>query len=564
MKNENTFDAIVVGSGITGGYAAMELTKKGLKVLMLDRGRHVEHKKDYEGEHSSPWDHKFRDRGDRKLFDKDYKVQQKCYAMKESTKHFFVNDRENPYTTDEDKPFYWLRGNQLGGRSLMWGRQCYRWSNLDFTANKKDGHGVDWPIRYEDIEPWYDYVEEFVGVSGQAEGSPVLPDGKFLPPMKMNCVEKHFKSMIADNYDDRLMTIGRVAVLTKKHNGREPCHYCGPCERGCSTGSYFSTQSATLPVAQATGNLTVKVNSIAERVLYDEKSNRATGVKVIDAMTNEVTEYSAKVIFLCASTLGTTQLLLNSATERFPNGLGNSSGVLGKYLMDHSWVFGASGDIAGFDDKYHQAHRPNGTYITRFKNVKGQEEGYLRGFAYQAKASRPTWTRGLNTPGFGADFKASLHKPGPWSMRLAGFGEMLPYEDNYVELNHDVKDKWGIPTLKINCTFHKNELDMMKDMKASAVDMLEKANASNIQLMGTPEEHPPGIGIHEMGTARMGRDPKTSFLNANNQSHEIPNLFVTDGACMTSSAIQNPSITYMALTARACEFAFNKMQSSEI
>lgn len=564
MNNENTFDAIVVGSGITGGYAAMELTKKGLKVLMLDRGRHVEHKKDYEGEHSSPWDYKFRDRGDRKLFDKDYPVQQKCYAMKESTKHFFVNDRENPYTTDKDKPFYWLRGYQLGGRSLMWGRQCYRWSDLDFTANKRDGYGVDWPIRYKDIEPWYDYVEKFVGVSGQAEGNPVLPDGQFLPPMKMNCVEEHFKSMIKENYDDRTMTIGRVAVLTQKHNGREPCHYCGPCERGCSTGSYFSTQSATLPVAKATGNLTVKVNSIAERVLYDEEKNRVTGVRVIDAITNETTDYKAKVIFLCASTLGTTQLLLNSATKRFPNGLGNSSGVLGKYLMDHTWVFGASGDIPGFEDKYHQAHRPNGTYITRFRNVKGQEEEYLRGFAYQARAFRPTWTRALNAPGFGADFKESLHKPGPWSMRLAGFGEMLPYEDNYVELNHDVKDKWGIPTLKINCTFHKNELDMMKDMQASAVDMLEKVNATNIQIMGTPEEHPPGIGIHEMGTARMGRNPKTSFLNANNQSHEIPNLFVTDGACMTSSAMQNPSITYMALTARACDFVVNKMRNNEI
>ena len=564
MTNTLEFDAIVVGSGITGGYAAMELCKKGLKVLMLDRGKHVEHKKDYVGEHQPPWAFTFRDEGDRKLFDSDYSVQKKCYAMKESTKQFFVNDRENPYTTDEDKPFYWLRGNQLGGRSLMWGRQCYRWSDLDFSANAKDGYGVDWPIRYKDIEPWYDYVESFVGVSGQAEGNPVLPDGKFLPPMQMNCVEEHFKSVLNEHYDDRTMTIGRVAVLTQKHNGREPCHYCGPCERGCSTGSYFSTQSATLPAALATGNLTVLTDSIAEKVLYDEESNRASGVRVVDANTLGKTDYKAQVVFLCASTLGTTQLLLNSATERFPTGLGNSSGVLGKYLMDHLWVFGARGKIEGFDHLYHQAHRPNGIYITRFKNVNSEEKQYLRGFAYQGAASRPTWRRALNTPGIGAEFKHALRQPGSWEMRLAGFGEMLPYEDNYAELNHSVKDKWGLPTLKINCTFHENELNMMKDMHLSAVDMLGKAKAKDIELMGTPEAHPPGIGIHEMGTARMGKDPRTSFLNGHNQSHEIPNLFVTDGSCMTSSALQNPSITYMALTARACDYAATKIQRNEI
>lgn len=564
MTIQTSFDVIVVGSGITGGYAAMELTKKGLKVLMLDRGRHIEHQKDYVGEHQPPWQFKYRDEGDRKLFDRDHAVQKKCYALKESTKQFFVNDRENPYTTDEDKPFYWLRGNQLGGRSLMWGRQCYRWSDLDFTANAKDGHGVDWPIRYSDIEPWYDYVEEFVGVSGRAEGNPVLPDGKFLPPMQMNCVEEHFKSVLEKNYHDRTMTIGRVAVLTKEHNGRQPCHYCGPCERGCSTGSYFSTQSATLPVALATGNLTVKTDSIAEKVLYDAQTNRASGVRVIDAKTGEATEYQARAVFLCASTLGTTQLLLNSANEHFPTGLGNTSGVLGKYLMDHLWVFGAGGEIDGFNDRYHQAHRPNGIYITRFKNVKQQETDYLRGFAYQGGAARASWRRALGMPGVGADFKHSLRQPGPWTMRLAGFGEMLPYEDNYVALNHDVKDKWGLPTLKIHCYFHENELNMIKDMQANAVEMLKKANATNIALMGTPEAHPPGIGIHEMGTARMGRDPKTSFLNSNNQSHEIPNLFVTDGACMTSSAVQNPSITYMALTARACDFAAKKLKQNVI
>ena len=541
----------------------MELTKKGLKVLMIERGRHIEHQKDYVGEHQPPWKFPLREKGDKRQFNEDYPIQQKCYAMKESTKGFWVNDRENPYTTDKDKPFYWLRGNQLGGRSLMWGRQCYRWSDLDFEANKKDGYGVDWPIRYKDIEPWYDYAEKIVGVSGQAEGNPVLPDGQFLPPMKMNCVENHMRSVIAENYDDRVLTIGRVAVLTQAHNGRQPCHYCGPCERGCSTGSYFSTQSVSLPTAMATGNLTLKTDSIVEKVLYDKDANRATGVQVLDANTNERSAFNAKVIFLCASTLGTTQLLFNSATDEQPNGLGNSSGVLGKYLMDHTWVFGASGEIDGFEDQYYQAHRPNGIYLTRFKNVKGQEENYLRGFAYQGGASRDTWERGIDQPGIGKDLKDLLRKPGKWRMALSGFGEMLPYEDNYAKLNNDVKDKWGLPTLKINCTFHENELKMMDDMQQSAVEMLEKANAKNIDVFGTPEGHPPGIGIHEMGTARMGRDPKTSFLNGRNQSHDIPNLFITDGSCMTSSAIQNPSITYMALTARAVEYVATGMEKGE-
>ncbi len=558
------YDAIVVGSGITGGYAAMELCKKGLKVLMLERGRNIEHGKDYQGEHKSPWEFTYRDERNNPAFKKDYPIQKNCYAMKDSTRQFFINDREHPFTTGKDKPFYWFRGDHLGGRSLMWGRQCYRWSDLDFSANAKDGYGVDWPIRYKDIEPWYDYVESFVGVSGQAEGNPVLPDGKFLPPMEMNCVEQHFKSVLQQHYSDRTMTIGRVAVLTQEHNGRAACHYCGPCERGCSTGSYFSSQSASIPAALATGNLTIKTESVAEKVLYDKETNRATGVRVIDAHTREKVEYSGNLIFLCASTLGTTHLLLNSANETFPQGLGNSSGVLGKYLMDHLWVFGARGDIDGYENMYHQAHRPNGIYITRFKNINEQEDRYLRGFAYQGSASRPSWRRAIGQPGLGAEFKHALRQPGKWNMRLAGFGEMLPYEDNAVALNHTVKDKYGLPTLNINCHFHDNELSMMEDMHASAVEMLKKANASNIKLLGTPEAHPPGIGIHEMGTARMGKDPKTSFLNAHNQSHEIPNLFVTDGACMASSAVQNPSITYMALTARACDYAVKQVQKQLI
>lgn len=564
MAKANTFDAIVVGSGITGGWAAKELTEKGLNVLMLERGRNVVHGQDYIGEHQPPWNFTYRDLGDRQRYEEEYYIQNKCYAFTESTEHFFVNDKENPYTYPEDKPFYWLRGYHLGGRSLMWGRQCYRLSNLDFEANAKDGYGVDWPIRYEDIAPWYDYVEPFVGISGQAEGMPVVPDGQFLPPMEMNVVERHVRDVMKQKYTDRVHTIGRVAVLTRQQGDRQPCHYCGPCERGCSTGSYFSTLSATLPAALATGKLTVATDSIVHSVIYDEEKDRATGVRVLDAHTREMTEYNARVIFLCASTLGSTWILLNSSTPRFPNGLANSSGALGKYLMDHLWVFGANGEIAGFEDRYFQGHRPNGTYITRFRNVDKQETDFLRGYAYQGRAERASWERAVNMPGFGADFKHDLRNPDQWRMRLAGFGEMLPYEDNYVTLNHDKLDAYGLPTLHIECSFHENELRMMSDMQEQAIDMLTACGAKDIVTLGTPGAHPPGIGIHEMGTARMGKDPRTSVLNGWNQAWDVPNLFVTDGACMASSAVQNPSITYMALTARACDFAVEQMKRNEL
>ena len=564
MASKNTYDAIVVGSGITGGWAAKELTEKGLNVLLLERGRNVEHGKDYTTEHQPSWKFPYRLQGNRQLYEKEYQHQQKCYAFNESTRHFFVNDKDNPYSHDADKPFLWLRGYQLGGRSLLWARQCYRWSDLDFEANAKDGHGVDWPIRYKEIAPWYDYVEKFVGISGQAEGVSHLPDGKFLPPMELNCVERHVKEKIEGAYKDRVLTIGRVAVLTRGQNGRAPCHYCGPCERGCSTGSYFSSLSATLPAALATGKLTILTDSIVHKVIYDEEKDKATGVKVIDANTRNETEYHSRIIFLCASTLGSTHLLMNSANRRFPNGLANSSGALGRYLMDHTWVFGAGGDVEGFEDKYFRGHRPNGIYLTRFRNVKDANPNFLRGYAYQGGANRPSWGRGNDMRGFGADFKHALRKPGQWNMSLSGFGEMLPYEDNFVELNHDLLDKWGLPTLKINCTFHENEYNMMKDMRTAGAEMLETAGAKNIEEFGEADEHVPGIGIHEMGTARMGRDPKTSVLNKHNQCHDIPNIFVTDGACMTSSAIQNPSITYMALTARACEYAVQQMKRGEL
>ncbi len=564
MLKSNTFDAIVVGSGITGGWAAKELAEKGLNTLMLERGRNVVHGRDYIGEHQPPWSFKYRGRGDRNRYAEEHPIQSKCYAFGEPTEHFFVNDKENPYTFPEDRPFYWLRGYQLGGRSLLWGRQCYRWSDLDFEANARDGFGVDWPIRYKDIAPWYDYVERFVGISGQAEGMPVLPDGQFLPPMRLNCVEQHARERLKEKFDDRLLTIGRVAVLTQAHGDRAACHYCGPCERGCSVGAYFSTLSSTLPAALATGKLTVATDSLVHSVIYDEQKDRATGVRVFDPATKSMTEYHARVIFLCASTLGSTWILLNSSTPRFPNGLANSSGALGKYLMDHIWVFGATGEVEGFEDRYHRGHRPNGVYITRFRNVKKQETDFLRGYAYQGGASRASWRRAANMHGFGAELKNALRDPGQWSMRMAGFGEMLPFEDNAVTLNHDKLDPNGLPTLHIDCRFHENDLLMMNDMKEQAVDMLDACGAKNVETMGTPEAHPPGIGIHEMGTARMGRDPRTSVLNGWNQAWDVPNLFVTDGACMASSAVQNPSITYMALTARACDYAVEQMKRGQL
>ncbi|MGH7494789.1 MAG: FAD-dependent oxidoreductase [bacterium] len=558
-----TYDAIVVGSGITGGWAAKELAERGLSTLVLERGRYVEHAKDYTTEHTPAWEFHFRGHGDRKLYEAEYSVQSQCYAFGEATRQFFVNDKENPYQHDADKPFSWIRGYHLGGRSLMWGRQCYRWSDLDFEANARDGFGVDWPIRYQDIAPWYDYVETFVGISGQTERIPQLPDGKFLPPMEMNCAERAVKEHIDKNFPDRIMTIGRVAVLTREHNGRAECHFCGPCERGCSTGSYFCSLSATLPAAQATGKLTIRANSIVHSVIYDEKKDKAVGVRVIDTKTNKSLEFYGRVIFLCASTLGSTQILLHSSTPRFSNGLANSSGALGHYLMDHTYQIGAYGEMPGFEHEYYHGYRPNGIYIARFRNVKDQHPDYVRGFAYQGGALRTGWERGVSTPGLGVEFKRALREPGPWRMRLSGFGECLPRYENYVELDRSKTDKWGIPQLKIHCTWGENEKKMRGDIAGCAAEMLEAAGVKNVETFNNTDA-PPGLCIHELGTARMGREPKTSVLNAYCQAHDVPNLFVTDGAAMASSACQNPSITYMALTARACDYAVKEMKRGNL
>jgi len=557
------YDAIVIGSGITGGWAAKELGEKGLQTLVLEAGRPVEPEKDYV-EHVPSWEKKFRGMGDRTLLAKDQFVQSKSTGVDEWNSKFFVNDRENPYTTEAGNPFLWIRGRQVGGRSIIWGRQTYRWSDLDFEANLKEGIATDWPIRYKDIAPWYDHVEDFIGVTGQREGLPQLPDGKFLPPMEMTCAELLVKDAIAKHFPgERMMTIGRAAILTQPHRGRLPCHYCGPCSRGCITRSYFSSLNSTLPAALATGKVTVRPFSVAHSLIVDPKNNKKVeGVRIVDGQTREALEFRAKVVFLCASTIESARLLMNSATAEFPNGLANSSGELGHNLMDHVMGAGAYGVIAGNEDRTTRGNRPNGIYVPRFRNVNQKHPDFVRGYGFQGGGSREGWHRGSRQAGIGAEFKQSLRTPGPWEMSFGGFGECLPHHENYVELDKAERDAWGIPVAKINVKWRENELALLKDMQVTASEMLEAAGAKEI---GTYDEKcAPGLTIHEMGTARMGRDPKTSVLNAHNQAHDIKNLFITDGACMASSSCVNPSLTYMALTARACDYAVTAMKRGEL
>lgn len=560
-KKDMTYDAIVIGSGISGGWAAKELCEKGLKTLVLERGRIVEHIKDYPTMNDDPWDKDLRGSLTPELRKKHYKgIRSGFIGM--DTEHFHANDEENPYT--EVKPFLWIRAHQMGGRSLLWGKQTYRWSEIDFEANAKDGYGVDWPIRYKDMAPWYTHVEKFAGISGEALGLPQLPDSHFLPPMELNCVEKHVKQRIEKEFAGRHMIIGRVAHLTEPLNGRGKCQYRNRCSRGCPYGAYFSSNAVTLPAANATGNLTIRPYSIAQSIIYDDKKGKATGVRVIDAETNEAIEYSAKIIFCNASTLSTTQILLNSTSSRFENGFGNDSGELGHNLMDHTYRVGAMGRVEGFDDKYYKGRRPNGIYIPRYVNIDEQSKSdkFVRGFGFQGGAGRAGAQAAANRPEFGADYKDSILKPGPWEFFITGFAECLPYHENKVTLDTDNLDKWGQPTLAIDCEYKENEKALNKQIREDAVVMLEKAGVKDI--VGFDNEHEPGYGIHEMGTARMGRDPKTSVLNGFNQVHAAKNVFVTDGACMTSNSCVNPSLTYMAITARAANHAVAELNKQNL
>ncbi len=554
------YDAIVVGTGITGGWAAKELSEAGLETLVLEAGPMIVPERDYV-EHVPPFAKRFRGLRDRRKQSERQAVQKECYACDESAEKFFVDDVDNPYVQANGKPFLWIRGRQVGGKSIMWARQSYRLSDIDFGAATRDGFGIDWPLRYADLAPWYDHVERFAGISGQAEGLDQLPDSQFLPAMPLNCVEEHVRAVIGNAWGGkRVLTPGRSAVLTQDHNGRAACHYCGPCHRGCITKSYFSSLNATLPAAAATGKMTLRPNSVVRHVTY--ANGKASGVLIIDRQSGESIEFKGRVVVLGAAALESSRILLNSANPTFPDGLGNSSGALGRYLMDHTMSVGASGTFDGWTDRTTFGHRPNGVYIARFRNVWDQHPDFLRGYGYQGSAARLDWNRGMSEAGFGADFKRSMSRPGPWRMSLGAWGECLPYEDNYVELDPDVVDAWGIPVLRIQMHWRENELVMQRDAAEQAAEMLEAAGAKDIRMnaVGTP----PGLCIHEMGTTRMGRDPKTSVLNGYNQCHDVENLFVVDGGAMASSACQNPSLTYMALTVRACNHIVERLKRFEL
>ena len=562
---ETNYDAIVVGTGISGGWAAKELCEKGLKTLVLERGRMVKHVEDYPTMNDDPWDYKTGDVITQETRKNQAKQSRTNYTTRESGKHFFVNDIEHPY--NEVNRFDWMRGYHVGGRSLMWGRQSYRLTDFDFKANLKDGVATDWPIRYKDIEPWYEYVEEFIGVSGKNIGLPHFPDGNYLKPLELNCVDEVLKDSVSEKYSDRVVANARVAHITegtKPGLGRNTCQYRNRCARGCPFGAYFSSNSSTLPTAEATGNMTLRPNSVVHEVIYDADTKRATGVRVIDAETKEVYEFNAKVIFLCASSIPTTSILMQSKSDAFPNGMGNQSGELGHNIMDHHFQVGAYGRYDGFEDKYYTGRRPGGIYIPRFRNIGGKTNNndFLRGYGYQGGASRGSWTDTISEMAYGADFKEQITKPGDWSMGINGFGEILPYHENKMTLDYEKLDQWGLPTVTFDATIKENELKMRKDMQEQAIEMLENAGFKDVK--GYDNGYAIGLGIHEMGTARMGRDRKTSVLNAINQLHDVPNVYVTDGSAMTSAGNVNPSLTYMALTARAANHAVEELKKMNI
>lgn len=565
MTKDLQFDAIVVGSGITGGWAAKELTEAGLKVLMIERGRPIRHQQDYDTETKAPWDMPFRGEGDAALYARDFPVQSLNRHFTEFTQGHFVNDAENPYATTQGTDFTWFRSYQLGGRSLTWGRQSYRWSDYDFGANKRDGHGTDWPIRYADLAPWYDKVEEFIGVSGAAEGLKQLPDGKFQPPMALNVVEQHAREAIRQRWPERCLTIGRTANLTqgKPDEGRGPCQNRSICARGCSYGAYFSTQSSTLPAAMKTGRLTVLTDAVVEGLDYDSVTHRVTGVRYVDTRSKVRGRATARLVFLNAGSFNSVQVLLNSASEAMPHGLANSSGVLGTHIMDHANTLSAMALMPGFEAHTTFGNRPTGVVIPRYRNMDTMDgAGHTRGFSFQGGALQSTWTQGRRMPGIGAAYKDTLRHPGMWRMVLVGFADCVPRPTNRLTLDRSRTDANGLPLLKVQFAFGAEEHAALAQAKADASEMLTAIGGKVI--MGLDRPGPGGTAIHEMGGARMGHDPRTSVLNKWSQAHDVPNLFVTDGAQMSSSACQNPSLTYMALTARACATAVGQLRAGTI
>ncbi len=557
---DNVYDAIVIGSGIAGGWAAKELAEKGLKVLMLERGRNIEHVKDYVNANKDPWMFEYRGQRTREMIE-THPVLKRDYPLNEKVLDMWCNDLESPYI--EDKRFDWYRGYHLGGRSLLWGRQSYRWNKWDFEANAKEGIAVDWPIRYDDLAPWYSYVEKFAGIQGSYEGLDVLPDSEFLPAMEMNIVEKDIANNLKKKFNgSRHMFIGRSANITqpKPEQNRVNCQYRNKCWLGCPYGAYFSTQSSTLPAAKATGNLSIEVNKIVTRILYDKDKKKATGVEVLDAINNQTYEFKSKIVFVCASAFNSTWVLMNSATDIWPDGLGSASGQLGHNVMDHHFRCGAGGAVEGYEEYIEYGSRPTGIYIPRFRNVYNDKRNYLRGFGYQGGAGRG---RGVEVAELlGKEFKEAKFQPNKWYIGITGFGEMLPYHENTIKLDKEKKDKWGLPVLRMDVEMKENEHNMRKDMMADAKEMLEATGVKDVYDYDWG--YAPGMGIHEMGTARMGRDPKTSVLNGNNQVWEATNVFVTDGACMTSASCVNPSLTYMALTARAADFAVKELKKMNL
>lgn len=550
------FDAIVIGSGISGGWAAKELCERGLKTLVLERGSMVEHIRDYTTATKNPWD--FPHRNSLTAEEKrTYPVQSRHYSIGEDNKHFYVNDLENPY--EEKQRYDWIRADVFGGRSLLWGRIAVRWSDVDFQANQKDGHGIDWPIRYKDLAPWYDYVEKFIGVSGSREGLRILPDGIFQPPFEMNCAEKVVKHKIEKQFPSIKLIHTRVANLNAPLDGRSSCQHRNLCHRGCPYGAYFSTQSSTLPAAVKTGNLTIKTGAVVNRIIYDEQLQRATGVEVIDRETGKTYVYTATVIFLNASTLGTTSILLNSTSKRFPRGMGNDYDVVGRHLMDHHKGSYITAEVERLDDKYYFGRRPTGVYVPRFKNIDHQEEHFIRGYYYQGNAFRET---GEETNDIGPALKAKSTEPGKWKIRLGYYGETLPYAENRATLHPDLKDIYGRPALSIDCSFKENEKAIFQDATQTMLGVFESIGLKNIEQSGRMSA--PGNANHEMGTARMGYDEKTAVLNKWNQMHAVKNLFITDGSAMASSSCINPSLTYMALTARAVDYAVQEMKKRNI